>query len=611
MKRLKNQLWGIRLRSVRVWLLFSLLSCLLAATVGAAADVQVTAELNPTVFAVDQAVQFIITVTGAGSAQPEMPVADGFRFGYPSQSKQSSIQIINGKMSSTDLISFIFTVQAEKTGTQIIGPVSVTVDEKVYTTQPVTCDVLPVGKKNTASSDENIGFMRIMPETERIYSGQLVPFILRAYFRAGMQISLKSAPRFTGDNFLLHFLDEEPKQRREKFNGVPYTSLIWRGTLSAVKEGTVPLVVEMDTEVMVQAARQRSGSLFMNDPFFGNLFGQYSRRDITITSLEKSITVIDLPAENRPDNFSGAVGTFSLSVAASPLAGKIGDPVTLKMKVAGSGNFDMVRAPEMIESDGWKVYPATDSFTEQDGRGEKLFERAVIPIKEGLNAVPQLKFSYFDPTAEDYVTLISDPISLSLAGAVTTEPPASSPVQTTAATDGKIAKKDATSDGTARKKHFAPLRTELGTLVPAVLPLYQKIWFQGVMVAALLFLLASLLLYLRRKKLENDPKILLHKQVERRLTQYYKKMENVITAGDQEKFCHYCRAAIRERTGEVWGLAPEGITLADLEQRLPDDAPVRVIFFRLEQSGYAGEHLAQADLKEVLRTTRNELDKLV
>ncbi|MCW5208050.1 hypothetical protein VU11_05220 [Desulfobulbus sp. US2] len=107
-----------------------------------------------------------------------------------------------------------------------------------------------------------------------------------------------------------------------------------------------------------------------------------------------------------------------------------------------------------------------------------------------------------------------------------------------------------------------------------------------------------------------DPSILRRKEVAGRLAEHYEGMHKALAIQDHEVFHQHCRAAIQERTGEVWGLAPETVTLADLEQRLPDEAPLRTVFTCLEQSGYAGEQLAQDDLEEILQTTRNELDKL-
>ena len=149
-----------------------------------------------------------------------MPAAEGLHFVYQGQSSQTSW--VNGKISSS--ISYNFLVQAEKASELTIAPVKVSIDGKVYSTEPVSCTVLPVqnigsqasGTPSGASSalaagpdageGKHIGFMRIMPETERMYSGQVVPFTLKAYFRSGQRVTLKSAPRLNGEDFLLQSL---------------------------------------------------------------------------------------------------------------------------------------------------------------------------------------------------------------------------------------------------------------------------------------------------------------------------------------------------------------------------------------------------------------------
>ena len=398
-----------------------------------------------------------------------------------------------------------------------------------------------------------------------------------------------------------------------------YTSLTWQGTLSAVKEGDIPLTVEMDAEVLVRSRSRLRGNPFgsslLDDPFFSDILSNYTRRDIKITSPEKKISVLDLPTENRPADFSGAIGTFSLAVAASPLDGKVGDPITLKMQLNGSGNFSLVKAPILTENKGWKVYPASGTVKELgSGKGEKTFEQALIPTEQGLTAVPPVRFSYFDPKAEEYVTLTSDPVSLNLQAAdEQTVSQAGTRAATPAAqTGGQGGKQDVSPKNPASQpaRHLAPLKPELGELAPTIQPLYQKLWFQLLMAGALLCLLTALVLYFRQRRLARDPSILRRKEVAGRLAEHYEGMRKALAVQDQEVFHLHCRAAIQERTGEVWGLAPEAVTLADLEQRLPDESLLRTVFTRLEQSGYAGEQLAQADLEEILQTTRNELDKL-
>jgi hypothetical protein len=606
-------------------LALSLLLQLPAGSVARAADVTVKAELNATEFPLDQAVLLTITVSGTRTADPTMPEADGLRFAYRGQNSQT--QWINGNISSS--VSFVFMVQAEQAGSHTIKPIKVTVDGKVHLTDPITCTVLPASgakappaggqaiqpRQGNAPSTrlrsgeaEKIGFMRIIPARDNVYSGQLIPCTIKAYFRQGMRVTLKSSPRFVGENFILQSIDDKPQQQEELINGEPYTALTWQGTLSAVKVGTFPLEVEMDADLLVREQRRQNNLLgvpFLHDPFFDDFFAQYSHREVKVASPKKSITVMDLPAAGRPDDFHGAIGTFSLAVAASPLQGKIGDPITLKMMVSGTGNFDMVHAPALTDKEGWKTYPATDSVEKQKrGRGKKTFEQAIVPTSPELTTIPPVQFSYFDPEAGEYVSLVSDPISIELekAAGITAGMNRPGDKKPTPAPPGTAERPQPNS--------LAPLHPDPGRLVQAIRPLYQTRWFLLLLTAALLCLTASLLLYRRRKKLAADPTILLHKRLNQQLNHHYREMEQAIRAGDQDSFCSHCRTAIQLRLAEIWGLEARAITLADLQQRLPADAPLLDIFSRIEHAGYSGNSLEQDRLEEMLQTTRKELERL-
>jgi hypothetical protein len=611
----------------RTWLFISLilLSILAVSSTALAAEVSVTAELNSKTFSLNQAATLTVTVNNAGSATPEMPVAEGLRFIYRGQSSQS--QWINGKTSSS--VSFTFMVQAEKEGKHTINPIRVKVDNKTYTTQKLTCTVLAASSGRTAvqsgsrsgapaarlrSGDaDKIGFLRIYPKEKTIYSGQLVPFTVKAYFRQGMRVTLKSNPAMVGENFMLHSLDEQPTQREITLKGDPYVLLTWQGTLSAVKEGTFPLVVEMDAELLVREQSQRRNSLFgspfmndpfMNDPFFDDFFGQYSRRQVKMASPKQDITVQDLPVKGRPADFNGAIGLFSLAVSADPLKGKVGDPITLKMKITGKGNFDMVQAPVLTDQQGWKSYPASENL--EDGNRSsrtKRFEQAIVPTRANLTAIPSLQFSYFDPEAKQYVTLNSDPIGIELSRG-TAPVVAPRPDRTTAAEPAPA------PDAQVTDNNLAPLHTEAGKLVQDIRPLYGKSWFFALMVMALLCLLAALVLYQRRKRHEADPGILLHKQVATQLKHHFAAMEEAISSQNSTSFRSHCQAAIRKRLAEIRGQEPGSITLADLQQLLPVDSPLLTIFTRLEQIGYAGGSLSTTAMEEILQTTKTELDKL-
>jgi hypothetical protein len=287
-----------------------------------------------------------------------------------------------------------------------------------------------------------------------------------------------------------------------------------------------------------------------------------------------------------------------LAVTAAPVDGRPGEPITLKVRIDGTGNFDRVQAPLLTERKDWKIYPASAKFFgRQGGKGKKTFEQAVIPMNSSLTAVPALHFSYFDPAAEEYVSLRSEPISLHLqhaADADTSRHPTVPPAQPI-----PLQKK-------TRPKP-PPLPLEPGQMVQSIQPLYKKQWFQSMMAGAGCCLTVGLALDLRRKKLAKNPGIVRRRIAARRLARHFREMQAAVNKQDQERFQRNCREAVQTWAGAAWERAPEAVTSTDLHEKLPADSPLLTLFVQLEQSGYANRSLAQAEMKNMLHIARHEL----
>ena len=97
--------------------------------------------------------------------------------------------------------------------------------------------------------------------------GELVPVEIRAYFRQGMQATLRSLPMLKGSAFAFQDPDKKPQQTEEVIDGVGYTVLTWYGAISAVKEGEHRVDAELNATLLVP---QRS--LRHRSPFGGGLF---------------------------------------------------------------------------------------------------------------------------------------------------------------------------------------------------------------------------------------------------------------------------------------------------------------------------------------------------
>ena len=215
---------------------------------------------------------------------------------------------------------------------------------------------------------------------------------------------------------------------REVIDGRPYNVITWSSALSAVQAGDYPLNLELPVLVRVQAKGKRGGHNPIKD-FFGDespfddstlddFFGQVIEKPLVLHSDGSLVRIQPLPAQGRPADFSGAVGKFDVSAEASAAKAVTGDPITLKMKIAGQGNFDRVTTNGLVSGAAWKSYKPNARFepADSDGfTGTKTFEQAIVPTQPGSSEIPPVSFSYFDPDSRSYITKTTGPIPMEIA----------------------------------------------------------------------------------------------------------------------------------------------------------------------------------------------------
>ncbi|MFQ5787918.1 MAG: BatD family protein, partial [Thermodesulfobacteriota bacterium] len=130
------------------------------------------------------------------------------------------------------------------------------------------------------------------------------------------------------------------------------------------------------------------------------------------------LKIKSLPESDKPDDFAGTVGKFTMDVLAKPTKVKVGDPITLSINIRGEGNMQTIGEPVLTPNNekDFKIYPAeTDTTITDRGegiRGEKLFSKVIEPQHEDIDMIPAISFSYFDPELEKYKTITHEPIPI-------------------------------------------------------------------------------------------------------------------------------------------------------------------------------------------------------
>jgi hypothetical protein len=596
----------------------------------------VAASLDARRFSVDQAATLTITINDAGGTIGELPRVDGLDFQPRGRSSQH--QIINGSLSSS--VSTIFQIQASRPGTFTIPPIAVTVDGKQLLTEAITFEVTPpaagvpslptppggaappsTSGAQTVGEREQMAFLRISPVKEQSYPGEVLPVEIKAYFRRGLRATLNSQPRLNGDGFVLSQSKQEPVQTEEMVDNVPYSVLTWPGSLSGIKEGKFSVSVAIEATLLLPDSRRR-GLPMGGDPFFGNdpfadFFNQQRMQEkkIQIVSKEMSLQVLALPVEGKPADFSGAIGKFELQVKAQPTDVGPGDPITLTMIVAGSGNFDRVEAPVLSQAGGWKSYPPSAKFTPgvSLGQGSKVFEQAIIARNGDKTTIPPLAFSFFDPEAGKYQTLHSDPIPLHMS-----KTEGSGKSEAVSAGNGASAEKitpqksngDQPGPSDAAEGPWAPLHSQMGSLHQGLIPLVNRTGFQLLILVLLLLLVAVIVFKIRARRMADNPVLCRQREMARLLDLRLQEIRKAQEQGNSRDFLAICRRAIQEQLGLLWQTGPGAITLADLRQRLAPDSELIALFATAESGAYVGNLLNSQEMAEYAGKLKHVLRQL-
>ena len=154
-------------------------------------------------------------------------------------------------------------------------------------------------------------------------------------------------------------------------------------------------------------------SMFGDD--FPSMFGPQlvvtNARPIAAAASVNATQVSDVPTANRPADYRGAVGRYTIATHATPTDVQAGDPITLYIGITGDGPMDLVQAPP-LDSLSADFRVADDPLAGIVQDDTKLFTVSIRPRKAGIAEIPAIPLTYFDPSREEFVTVHSTPISI-------------------------------------------------------------------------------------------------------------------------------------------------------------------------------------------------------
>ena len=360
-----------------------------------------------------------VQVVCRDTARPDAPqaaVPDGLDLKLLNSNPMSSsfTQIINGRTSQQTTYTYPMRLTALKEGTYTLGPITVVAGGTTYRTEPVQI-VVRKSEVTSAARGDKLVFAELDVQPRSLYVTQA--YVARLTF--GIR-KVEIGGRILNFDLLRDVLDQGASQL-STFAG---SSDVRRTESRIPDSGGVSQAYEIfyvTKEVRAeQVGEALVGPVFLrvNYPtavrrgFFGGTEVTQARKD-SARADAVTVEVKGPPAEGRPDDYTGAIGQFTMRVSVKPTHVEQGQPVTLAVAVQGTplegvAGPDLTKQPELVSRFDF----TKDELVGDVEGGAKVFRRAIFAKQAGEQTVPPIRWSYFDPRQERYVTLTSDPITV-------------------------------------------------------------------------------------------------------------------------------------------------------------------------------------------------------
>lgn len=339
------------------------------------------------------------------------PNFDGFRVLMgPSQSISSSW--INGVRSFSKTYSYV--LEPLEKGKFTIGQASIVIGGNTYKTIPIEITIteavdVPGGPSSLDNViDENMHLVAEISKTNP-YLNEPISVVYKLYFGNGLNVSnfrLLDNPKY--NNFWSQDIPIS-KYNRERglYQNKPYYFYVLkRVVLYPQKSGALdiePIALEVTLDVPTDRR-----------DWFGRVMTASVNKNVSAG--KRTIQVKPLPEAGKPEDFSGAVGSFNFKVETSRQALNASESLQAMVTVSGKGNLKLFPLPKLSLPSSLEVYEPElkeNVRTNLNGMQGSVSESyTIVPSFQGQYPIPGISFTYFDPETSRYERLNSEEITI-------------------------------------------------------------------------------------------------------------------------------------------------------------------------------------------------------
>ena len=340
----------------------------------------------------------------------------------PSQSSQSSFQIINGKTSQSSSITFTYILSATKNGTFTIPAATITAAGNQISSN--TLKIVVSGQAQSGGAGSGTGrqrqqepqmrdagtaitgsdlFIRVSASKKHVVEQEPILLTYKVYTLVDLTQLEGKMPDLKGFHTQEVPLPQQKSFSVEQLNGRSYRTVTWSQYVM-FPQITGKLQIPSITFNGVVVQRNRNV-----DPFEAFFNGGSGYIEVKKAIKAPGIDIEVDPLPTRPAGFSGGVGKFSISATIDKTTVKANDPINMRVVVSGVGNLKLIKEPVVGFPKDFDSYDAklTDKskLTTNGVEGNMIYDFLAVPRHQGEYDIPPIEFTYFDTALMQYKTV--------------------------------------------------------------------------------------------------------------------------------------------------------------------------------------------------------------
>lgn len=346
----------------------------------------------------------------------------------PYTSQQSSYQIVNGHTSRSSSITYTYTLYAEKAGSYTIGAAHAKAGGKTIASRPFRIQVSGVTRNNGSSApnmhDDAVSpshssggrisskdlFVKVTANKKHVHEQEPILLTYKVYTLVDLTSLDGKMPDLKGFHTQEIPLPQQKSFHIEKLNGRNYRCVTWSQYVmypQMTGKMTIPSLTFKGVVVM----QNRNVDPF--EAFFNGGSGYIEvKRNIVAPAIDIQVD----PLPQKPTDFSGGVGRFSISSQLLNNTVKAGAPVTLRVVVGGNGNLKLIKQPVVTFPKDFDKYDpkVTDKtkLTTNGLEGNMVYDFLVVPRNQGNYTIPAVSLTYYDTSSNMYKTVKTAPLTI-------------------------------------------------------------------------------------------------------------------------------------------------------------------------------------------------------